>query len=108
LQRYDSSHCKRVSLRAVSHGRANRHNTGPANVARGVWQQQFMKDRYECLQEAQQPVSAAAVTPYYGGASSQIATNCGVWISCLGARGYVADPNRDLFAPPGMLVYCRK
>jgi hypothetical protein len=71
-------------------------------------QQQFMKDRYDCLQEAQQPVSAAAVTAYGGGSSSRVVTNCGVWISCLGARGYVADPNGSLFAPPGMAVYCRR
>jgi hypothetical protein len=71
-------------------------------------QQQFMQDRYECLQEAQQRVSGAAVTPYGGGATSRVVANCGVWLSCLGARGYTTDPNGDLFAPPGMAVYCQK
>jgi hypothetical protein len=71
-------------------------------------QQQFMQDRYECLQEAEQRVSAAAVTPYGGGASSSVVASCGVWASCLGARGYTVDPNGNLFAPPGMIVRCRR
>ena len=70
-------------------------------------QDQFMKDRYECLQEAEQRVSAAAVNQYGGASSSQIVPSCGVWTSCLGARGYVVDPNGNLSAPPGMIVNCR-
>jgi hypothetical protein len=50
-------------------------------------QAQFMKDRYECLQEAEQRVSGAVVNPYGGAASSRVVVNCGVWVSCLGARG---------------------
>lgn len=74
----------------------------------GTTQQQFMKDRYECLQESEQRVSAAAVTAYGGGATSGVVASCGVWISCMGARGYVTDPNGSLFAPPGMIVHCRR
>jgi hypothetical protein len=66
-----------------------------------------MKDRYECLQEAEQPYSMAAATPYGGSSSSQTMPSCGVWTACLGARGYVVDPNGNLAAPPGMKVHCR-
>ena len=71
-------------------------------------QEQFMKDRYECLQQAQQPVSGAYVNAYGGASSSQIVANGGVWISCLEARGYTTDPNGDLVAPPDMVVYCHR
>jgi len=66
-----------------------------------------MTDRYECLQQAQQPVSGAYVNAYSGASSSQIVPSCGVWLSCLGARGYILDPAGDLSAPPGMGVNCR-
>jgi hypothetical protein len=70
-------------------------------------ERQFMKDRCECLQDAEQRVSGAYVNAYGGAASSQVVPSCGVWVSCLGARGYVVDPNGDLAAPPGMMVRCR-
>jgi hypothetical protein len=66
-----------------------------------------MKDRYECLQEAQQRTSGAVVDAYGGAAKSQVVTNCGLWVSCLGARGYTLDPSGKLSAPPGMAVHCR-
>gem|GEM_PF-4808769 len=71
-------------------------------------QAQFMKDRYECLQESQQRVSAAAVNAYGGASSSQVVASCSVWASCLGARGYVVDPYGNLAAPPGMVVPCSR
>jgi hypothetical protein len=67
-----------------------------------------MKDRYECLQEAQQRVSGAYVNSYGGAASSRVVASCGVWVSCLGARGYTVDPDGPLAAPPGMEVRCRR
>jgi len=70
-------------------------------------QDQFMKDRYECLMQAQQGQSGAVVNQYGGVASSGVITSCGVWVSCLGARGYVRDPNGPLAPPPGMAVACR-
>ena len=74
----------------------------------GTDQAKFMKDRYECLQEAQQRVSGAYVNQYGGASSSKVVANCGVWVACLGARGYEVDPNGDLAAPPGMVVYCAR
>jgi hypothetical protein len=74
----------------------------------GGTQEQFMKDRYECLQESQQRVSGAAVDAYGGAANSQVVTKCGLWVSCMGARGYTVDPTGNLSAPPGMVVLCRR
>src|SRR5690242_14610293 len=73
----------------------------------GATQEGFMKDRYECLQEAQQRVSGAYVNQYGGGSNSQVICNRGIFVSCLGARGYVLDPDGALFPPPGMAVFCR-
>ena len=61
----------------------------------GTTQEQFMRDRNECLQYASET-------------SSSVAPNCGIWISCLVARGYVRDPNGDLMPPPDMRVPCER
>jgi hypothetical protein len=59
----------------------------------GGTQEQFMKDRYECLKEAKQPNGGFA---------------CGISSACLGARGYTADPEGKLRVPPGMEVQCTR
>jgi hypothetical protein len=79
---------------------------GPWTKA-GATEEEFMKDRYECLQQAQQRVSGAFVNGYGGAASSEVVSNCGVWVSCMGARGYTLDPNGNLNAPQEMVVRCR-
>jgi len=74
----------------------------------GATQEEFMKDRYACLQEAQQRVSGAYVDAYGGGSASRVVANCGVWLSCMGARGYQVDPDGNLAAPPAMIVFCQR
>jgi hypothetical protein len=69
-------------------------------------QQQFMKDRYECLQEAEQRVSGAFANSYGAAASSHERANCGLWYGCLAARGYALDKAGDLAAPQGTAVLC--
>jgi hypothetical protein len=54
-------------------------------------QEQFMQDRYECLQEAQRGP----------------ATSCTLISACMGARGYLLNPAGDLAPPPGMGVACQ-
>ncbi|HYA28293.1 MAG TPA: hypothetical protein VEI95_05705 [Acidobacteriota bacterium] len=76
-------------------------------IKSGATQEEFMKDRYECIQEAQQRVSGAYVGPYGGASSSKVVINCGMLTSCMGARGYTVDPYGNLAAPPGMVVYCQ-
>lgn len=73
---------------------------------RGATQEEFMKDRYECMQEARGRVSRAQVNPYGGAAESTIETDCGVWFACLGARGYRLDPKGELAVPGAMAVGC--
>jgi len=87
--------------------------TGCARVTRvwtrpGTSQQQFMKDRYECMMQAREQVSQAYANAYGGAANSEGVVNCGIWSGCLGARGYVVDPNGELKAPPGMAVPCHR
>ena len=83
---------------------------------RGVTQEQFMKDRYACLQETQQRVSSAYVDQSGGAASSQVMPSCSAWNACLAARGYYRSDtmNMDdfkqlgsLFVPQGAMVYCK-
>jgi hypothetical protein len=54
-------------------------------------QEQFMQDRYECLQEAQRGPTAS----------------CNLISACMGARGYILNPAGDLAPPPGMAVACQ-
>jgi hypothetical protein len=68
-------------------------------------QQQFMKDRYACMQEARQVRSNAVVTsvPQYGGVGSartDVIISRPLLLGCMGARGYVVDPKGSLVAPP--------
>lgn len=70
-------------------------------------QSQFMKDRYECLLESQQRVSGAVVNAYGGASNSEVVPSCGIWMACLGARGYVVDEVGTLSAPPETRVGCR-
>jgi hypothetical protein len=74
-------------------------------------QQAFMKDRYACLQEAQQHRSAGTgfVSSTYGGigtasTSSGVVTNGGLFTACMGAKGYTLDPNGRLGPPAGAAV----
>ena len=58
--------------------------------ARSVWvkpgasQQDFATDKYECLQQSQQP---HAYVNAYGGASGSV-TNAELFNSCMNARGW--------------------
>jgi hypothetical protein len=54
-------------------------------------QDQFMKDRYECLKEAETPRGV----------------DCDIWFPCMGARGYVRnDDEGTLYPPEGMQFLC--
>jgi len=55
--------------------------------------QDFAAARYQCIQEASSRVSGAVVNQYGGRASSNVAVNCSVMDACLGARGYLRNPN---------------
>jgi hypothetical protein len=59
-------------------------------------QQQFMADKYTCLQQTQQDHSAAFANGYGGSAVSGARTNWTMFSACMGARGYREDPNGHL------------
>ncbi|WP_428539205.1 hypothetical protein [Rhodopila sp.] len=64
---------------------------------------QYLKDRYACIQDARTNVSRAFVSNGFGsGASGQIISR-GVLVSCLAARGYVQSPT-GFGPPPGAAV----
>lgn len=68
-------------------------------------QEQYMSDRYACFQESAEQVSGAAVTAYGGTGGSHTAHSHNAYMACMGARGYVVDPNGPLVAPPGMEIH---
>lgn len=62
----------------------------------GADQTQFMHDRYDCLQQAQQNRTAVVGNI----AANNVVESRGLFMSCITARGYVPDPSGNLPAPP--------
>ncbi len=63
----------------------------------GATQQVFMQDRYVCIQQSQQERGAA--NNY--GAWKGVIVNRGVFMSCMGAKGYTLNEHGNLVATPG-------
>jgi len=61
----------------------------------GASQEAFMRDRYVCIQQAQQHTSGI------GSVVGTIVINRPLFVSCMAALGYVEDPNGNLYPPPG-------
>jgi hypothetical protein len=70
----------------------------------GATNEQFQKDRYECIQQSKKPVSGAYVNAYGGGASSNVVVDRGTLVSCLAVKGYTVSPEGEFTAPPGGVV----
>jgi hypothetical protein len=51
-------------------------------------QGEFERDRYACLQQAQQRVGAAQLNAYGGSAVNTVATNDALYSTCMGSRGW--------------------
>lgn len=64
-------------------------------------QQDFMQDRFACVQQAQQGRSGGYVNQYGGSTYGTVITSRGVFLACMGAKGYGVSENGPLFAPPG-------
>jgi hypothetical protein len=62
----------------------------------GADQTQFMRDRYDCLRQAQQ--NRTDVVGNIG--TSRVVESRGMFMSCITARGYVPNQNGNLAAPP--------
>jgi hypothetical protein len=71
----------------------------------GASQQDFMRDRYECIKQAQQPRTGAFVSGYGGSSVGTIVTSRPIFVSCMSAKGYTLDQAGPLVAPPGTVVY---
>lgn len=74
-----------------------------------------MRDRNECLEMSRQQMSKQGLVGEYmdahGGvhgtrSSTTTVANCDASMSCLAARGYVADVKGNLSAPPDLGVSC--
>lgn len=67
-------------------------------------QQQFMQDRYACVQQAQQSRSSGYANAYGASLGSAVVTNRGVFMSCMGAKGYTAAEKGQFTVPAGSEV----
>ena len=67
---------------------------GLACAPRMIWvkpdasQDDFSKDKYTCMQEAQQPVSSSTVNAYGGYSGSHVRTNKALFKACMNAKGW--------------------
>ena len=72
----------------------------------GTTQEQFVKDRDECLQQSRRPVLGTYVGTFAVVGESTTTANCGVVAACLDSRGYAVDPLANLNHPAEMVVSC--
>jgi hypothetical protein len=89
--------------------RNNVSNAQPAPIhawsRANTTQDKYMKDRYDCITEARQQMGNTVVAGAYGSSNTRTIVNGGIFTSCLGARGYIPDPNGTLVAPRGTEFY---
>jgi hypothetical protein len=69
-----------------------------------VTQEQFLQERYVCLQQAQQGRAVGGGDQYGASYSASVVTNKQIYISCMAARGYRVDPNGPLTVPRDAVV----
>ena len=63
----------------------------------GTDQTTFMRDRYVCLQQAQQGIRSEWSARYRSGSgSATVVTNGSLYYSCMAAHGYTLDPTAPL------------
>jgi hypothetical protein len=62
----------------------------------GAASDDFSQDKYGCMQQSQQPSSAAYVNRYGGVANSNIITNGGLYDACMNSKGWVLTPVTDV------------
>jgi hypothetical protein len=69
-----------------------------------VTQEQFLQERYVCLQQAQQGKAVGGGDRYGSSYSASVVTNKQIFISCMSARGYRVDPNGPLTVPRDAVI----
>ena len=65
----------------------------------GAGTDEFNQAKYSCLQQVQQPYSAAYVNRYGGSASGGITTNAGLYNACMEAGGWALVDNATAASP---------
>jgi hypothetical protein len=70
----------------------------------GATNEQFQKDRFECIQAASIRVSGASYNAYGGSGASNVRVDRATLVGCLASRGYVVSPEGEFSAPPGGAV----
>jgi len=73
----------------------------------GATQQEFMQDLNECIRAAQPPYTGVTADQSGVPPPSGSVTSCSVLIACMGARGYLNDPEGALEPPRGKSLKCR-
>ena len=63
-----------------------------------------MQDRYACIQQAQQPRASGYANAYGASMGSTVVTNRGVYMSCMGAKGYTSVEQGQFAVPKGAEV----
>ncbi len=72
----------------------------------GVTEQEFLSDRYACLQESREQRSGGYANPYGAQYGSTTVVNMSIFRACMAARGYTRnDASGQFGAPPGGEVY---
>lgn len=82
--------------------------SAPRYTKKGATEEQFLKDRYACLQENQQRIETANVDSFNGNYSSKVMPSCSALASCLAARGYYQAEQGELVIPSGAVIRCSK
>ena len=66
----------------------------------GVTEQQFLSDRYACLQESREQRAGGYANPYGAQYGSGVVVNASVFQACMAARGYTRNDASGQFGPP--------
>lgn len=70
----------------------------------GATQNQFLRDRYACLQESKVASTTGMFHEGSGHIKTSGASSGGLYVSCMSLRGYRVDPNGALTVPAGSEV----
>lgn len=74
----------------------------------GSTQDEFSRDKYDCVQQAQQRVSGAYVDAYGGVANNHVITNNNLFNSCMNSRGWYLGKKGETPPPPPEKIQARQ
>lgn len=68
----------------------------PLWIKPGASQEDFGRDKYECMQQAQQRVSGAYVNAYGGASTNKVITNDGLFNACMNSKGWTLQSSSNI------------